>query len=134
MARAVAAGHVVEFAGEAVAALDMEARMTLCNMATEFSAMTAMIAPDAKTFEYLAGRTYAPANFDDPYWATLSSDKGAEFDREIIIEACPDRTNGELGHQSGAHGCGGCSSANGARACARLYGAGRGRAARRDPA
>ena len=81
------AGHAVEFAGEAVEALDMEARMTLCNMATEFSAMTGLIAPDAKTFEYLAGRTYAPASFDDPYWASLSSDEGAHFDQEIEIDA-----------------------------------------------
>ncbi|AOL24765.1 3-isopropylmalate/(R)-2-methylmalate dehydratase large subunit [Erythrobacter litoralis] len=81
------AGHVVEFAGEAVAALDMEARMTLCNMATEFSAMTGLIAPDETTFEYLAGRPYAPDNFDDPYWQTLRSDEDATFDREIVIEA-----------------------------------------------
>lgn len=81
------AGHVVEFAGEAVAALDMEARMTLCNMATEFSAMTGLIAPDAKTYEYLAGRPYAPADFSDPYWQTLTSDDGAQFDTEIVIDA-----------------------------------------------
>jgi len=81
------AGHAVEFAGEAVEALDMEARMTLCNMATEFSAMTGLIAPDAKTFEYLAGRPYAPANFDDPAWASLTSDAGARFDQEIEIDA-----------------------------------------------
>ncbi|MEE4339801.1 3-isopropylmalate dehydratase large subunit [Erythrobacter sp.] len=81
------AGHVVEFAGQAVAALDMEARMTLCNMATEFSAMTGLIAPDETTFEYLAGRPYAPDSFDDPYWQTLRSDENATFDREIVIEA-----------------------------------------------
>ncbi|MEL6876874.1 MAG: 3-isopropylmalate dehydratase large subunit [Pseudomonadota bacterium] len=81
------AGHVVEFAGETVRAMDMEARMTLCNMATEFSAMTGLIAPDTKTYEYLAGRTYAPANFDDPYWTTLTSDEDAQFDQEIVIDA-----------------------------------------------
>ena len=81
------AGHVVEFAGEAVRALDIEARMTLCNMATEFSAMTGIIAPDDKTFAYLAGRRYAPARFDDPHWQTLRSDEGAVFDREIEIDA-----------------------------------------------
>ncbi|MEQ8772487.1 MAG: aconitase family protein, partial [Erythrobacter sp.] len=81
------AGHVVEFAGEAVRGLDMEARMTLCNMATEFSAMTGLIAPDEATFEYLAGRPYAPDNFDDPYWASLRSDEDATFDREIVIDA-----------------------------------------------
>lgn len=81
------AGHAVEFAGEAVSALDMEGRMTLCNMATEFSAMTGIIAPDAKTFAYLAGRPYAPAAFDEAYWATLRSDPDATFDREIGIDA-----------------------------------------------
>ncbi|MBV7265239.1 3-isopropylmalate dehydratase large subunit [Erythrobacter ani] len=81
------AGHVVEFAGEAVTALDMEARMTLCNMATEFSAMTGLIAPDAKTFEYLSGRTYAPDDFGDPYWRSLATDEGAAFDCEIAIDA-----------------------------------------------
>ncbi|HSJ78265.1 MAG TPA: 3-isopropylmalate dehydratase large subunit, partial [Erythrobacter sp.] len=81
------AGHAVEFAGEAVRALDMEGRMTLCNMATEFSAMTGIIAPDTKTFEYLAGRPYAPKDFDDRYWRTLSSDDDAVFDREIGIDA-----------------------------------------------
>ncbi len=81
------AGYVVEFAGEAVRALDMEARMTLCNMATEFSALTGLIAPDQKTFEYLRGRPYAPADFSDPHWASLRSDKDAAFDREIEIDA-----------------------------------------------
>ncbi|MBC2669851.1 3-isopropylmalate dehydratase large subunit [Novosphingobium piscinae] len=81
------AGHIVEFAGEAVRALDMEARMTLCNMATEFAAVTAIIAPDETTFAWLAGRRYAPAHFDDPYWRELHSDEGAVFDREIAIDA-----------------------------------------------
>lgn len=81
------AGHVVEFAGPAVRALDMEARMTLCNMATEFAAMAAIIAPDEKTYAWLAGRRYAPAGFDAPYWRTLHSDEGAHFDREIVIDA-----------------------------------------------
>ncbi|WP_343614584.1 3-isopropylmalate dehydratase large subunit [Novosphingobium sp.] len=81
------AGHAVEFAGSAVTALDIEGRMTLCNMATEFSAMSAIIAPDETTFAYLAGRRYAPADFNDPYWQTLRSDDGAVFDREILIDA-----------------------------------------------
>jgi 3-isopropylmalate/(R)-2-methylmalate dehydratase large subunit len=81
------AGHAVEFAGSAVAALDMEARMTLCNMATEFSAMTGIIAPDDQTFAFLAGRPRAPARFDDPYWRGLHSDEDAAFDREIVIDA-----------------------------------------------
>lgn len=83
--------HAVEFAGEAVSALDMEGRMTLCNMATEFSAMTGMIAPDEKTFAWLEGRRYAPRGsqlalaLDD--WRSLSSDAGAKFDTEIEIDA-----------------------------------------------
>ena len=81
------AGHAVEFAGEAVTALDMEGRMTLCNMATEFGAMAGFIAPDAKAFDWLAGKRYAPANFDAPYWANLHSDEGAIFDAEITIDA-----------------------------------------------
>ena len=81
------AGHVVEFAGDAVRALDMEARMTLCNMATEFSAMTGLIAPDAKTYTYLSGRRYAPEDFAAPYWADLVSDDGAAFDQDITIDA-----------------------------------------------
>ncbi len=81
------AGHVIEFAGEAVEALDIEARMTLCNMATEFAAVTAIIAPDAKTYAALAGTRYAPADFDAPYWQALASDEGAVFDAEIVMDA-----------------------------------------------
>lgn len=61
--------------------------MTLCNMATECAAMTAIIAPDEKTFAYLAGRRFAPASFDDPAWQDLNSDNGARFDREIALDA-----------------------------------------------
>ncbi len=82
-----AAGHAVEFAGEAVTALDMEGRMTLCNMAIEFGAMSGFIAPDLKTFAYLGGRRYAPRAFSAPHWRTLKSDEGAVFDREITIDA-----------------------------------------------
>ena len=78
-------GFAVEFAGDAVSALDMEARMTLCNMATEFAAMTGMIAPDAMTFDYLRGRRYAPDILPD--WSDLRSDNGAVFDAEIAIDA-----------------------------------------------
>ena len=78
-------GHIVEFAGEAVAALDMEARMTLCNMATEFAAFSGIIAPDVRTVEYLKGRRYAPDPLPD--WSDLHSDADAAFDREISIDA-----------------------------------------------
>ena len=79
------AGHVVEFAGDAVTALDMEGRMTLCNMATEFAAFSGIIAPDDKTRDYLAGRRYAPDPL--PEWSDLRSDNDAMFDTEIHIDA-----------------------------------------------
>ncbi|MEO0440183.1 MAG: 3-isopropylmalate dehydratase large subunit [Pseudomonadota bacterium] len=84
-------GHAVEFAGEAVTALEMEGRMTLCNMATEFSAMSGFIASDHKTFDYLEGRRYAPKDAlwkqAVQHWKTLASDEGADFDQQIEIDA-----------------------------------------------
>ncbi|MEP5938390.1 MAG: 3-isopropylmalate dehydratase large subunit [Erythrobacter sp.] len=80
-------GYAVEFAGDAVTALDMEGRMTLCNMATEFGAMAGFVAPDNKTYAYLSGRRYAPTQFNGEYWSQLCSDDGAEFDKEIVIDA-----------------------------------------------
>lgn len=86
-----AKGHVVEFAGEAVRALDMEARMTLCNMATELSAVTAIIEPDSKTFDYLKGRAFSPkgAGWDAAvaHWQTLQTDADAAFDVEYVVDA-----------------------------------------------
>lgn len=84
-------GYAVEFGGNTVTALDIEARMTLCNMAVEFSAFTGLIAPDEKVFEYLKGRRYAPSqdNWDTAlsYWQNLGSDADAEYDWEIVINA-----------------------------------------------
>ena len=84
-------GFAVEFAGSAVRALEVEARLTLCNMATEFSAVTGLIAPDENTFTYLEGRRFAPkgADWDAAVasWRSLASDEGATFDREIVLEA-----------------------------------------------
>ena len=84
-------GHVVEYAGSAVAALDVEARLTLCNMATEFGAFTAIIAPDDAVFRYLQGRRYAPkgAEWDQALasWRDLRSDDGAIFDIEHRVDA-----------------------------------------------
>ncbi len=84
-------GYVVEFAGQAVRALEIEARMTLCNMAVEFGAFSGLIAPDEKTLAYVRGRTFAP---DGPawdsalaHWQSLASDSDARFDREIHIDA-----------------------------------------------
>jgi 3-isopropylmalate/(R)-2-methylmalate dehydratase large subunit len=85
-----ARGHMIEYAGSAVEALDVEARLTLCNMATELAAFSAMIAPDDMVYAYLAGRPYAPkgARWDKAlaYWRTIVSDPGARFAREIRID------------------------------------------------
>ena len=83
-------GHAVEYAGEAVAALSMEGRMTLCNLSIEGGARCGMVAPDELTFDYLRGRPYAPsgAAFDDAceYWRSLASDDEALFDREVRLD------------------------------------------------
>ncbi len=83
-------GYAVEYAGPAVEALEIEARLTLCNMATEFSAVTGFIAPDEKTFEYLRGRAHAPvgAEWEQAVeaWRALRTDEGAVFDKEIVID------------------------------------------------
>ena len=81
------AGHAVEYTGSAVAALDLDARMTLCNMATEFAAFTGIIAPDEAAFAALAGRRYAPQAFDSPYWQSLYSDPDAAFNAELSFDA-----------------------------------------------
>ncbi len=84
-------GHVIEYDGEAIRALSMEGRMTVCNMSIEAGARAGMIAPDAKTFEYLKGRPMSPkgAAWDMAmkYWETLRSDDGAHFDRVVKIDA-----------------------------------------------
>jgi len=84
-------GYVVEFCGDAIKNLSMEGRMTLCNMAIEAGARAGMVAPDEKTFEYLYGREFAPAGDDWEqalnYWKSISSDKGAEFDRAVVLAA-----------------------------------------------
>ncbi|MBM4191885.1 MAG: 3-isopropylmalate dehydratase large subunit [Gammaproteobacteria bacterium] len=83
-------GYAVEFAGPVVQQLDMEARLTLCNMVTEFSAVTGFIAPDETTFAYLRGRPYSPRDQDwelaIQHWRQLRSDEGAIFDRELSID------------------------------------------------
>jgi 3-isopropylmalate/(R)-2-methylmalate dehydratase large subunit len=86
-----AAGHVIEYAGSAIAGLTMEGRLTVCNMSIEAGARAGMIAPDDTTFEYLAGRPHAPAgrDWDDALarWRTLPTDAGAAFDREVTLAA-----------------------------------------------
>jgi 3-isopropylmalate/(R)-2-methylmalate dehydratase large subunit len=84
-------GHVIEYAGEAVTALSMEGRMTLCNMTIEAGARAGLIAPDQTTFAYVAGKPRAPkgAVFENAvmYWRTLKSDADAKFDSEIVLDA-----------------------------------------------
>ncbi len=84
-------GHVIEYAGSAVRALSMEARMTMCNMTIEAGARAGMVAPDDATFEFLAGREYAPkgAAWDAAVarWKTLPTDDGATFDETVSLDA-----------------------------------------------
>ena len=84
-------GYVIEYAGEAIRKLSMEARMTICNMTIEGGARAGLIAPDEITFEYIKGRPKAPQgeDFDEAvkFWKTLPSDEGAVYDKEVIINA-----------------------------------------------
>lgn len=83
-------GYALEFAGDAVRALSMEGRMTLCNMSIEAGARVGMVAPDEKTFDWLKDRPYSPRGGDWARavadWMRLPSDDGAEFDREVEID------------------------------------------------
>jgi len=84
-------GHVIEYRGEAITALDMEARMTICNMSIEAGARAGMIAPDEITFAYLKGRERAPQGSDweeaVERWKRLGTDEGATFDKTVTINA-----------------------------------------------
>ena len=84
-------GYVVEYAGEAIRDLSVEGRMTVCNMTIEAGARAGLIAPDEKTFAYIAGKPRSPkgAAFEAAvsYWKTLHTDEGAHFDAEIEIDA-----------------------------------------------
>jgi 3-isopropylmalate/(R)-2-methylmalate dehydratase large subunit len=86
-----ATGYFVEYAGEAIRALSMEERMTVCNLSIEMGARGGMIAPDETTFAYMKGREFAPKDeaWDKAlvYWKTLPTDEGAIFDREITFDA-----------------------------------------------
>ncbi len=86
-------GHVIEYRGEAVDALSMDERMTLCNMSIEAGARAGMVAPDDTTFEYLAGRPQVPkgAAWDAAVarWRTLHTDQDAAFDTSVTIDASP---------------------------------------------
>ncbi len=84
-------GHVFEYTGSAVRALDMEARMTVCNMSIEGGARAGMVAPDDTTFQYLAGREFSPrgSEWDRAVarWRELPTDPGASFDKSVALEA-----------------------------------------------
>src|SRR3989440_7221284 len=91
-----AAGHVIEYAGEAVRGLSMEGRMTLCNMSIEAGARAGMVAPDETTFAYVKGKRHAPQGAQWgkalAYWQGLPTDEGAVFDKVVEIDAtqlCP---------------------------------------------
>ena len=83
-------GYVVEYAGDAIRALSMEERMTVCNMSIEWGARAGMIAPDDTTFAYLEGREHAPrgAAFERAVedWRSLTSDPGAEYDSHVVVD------------------------------------------------
>jgi 3-isopropylmalate/(R)-2-methylmalate dehydratase large subunit len=84
-------GHVIEYAGDAIRALDMAGRLTVCNMSIEAGARAGLIAPDDVTFAYIEGRPYAPQGeaFDHAvaYWRTLPSDPDAIYDRTVVLDA-----------------------------------------------
>jgi 3-isopropylmalate/(R)-2-methylmalate dehydratase large subunit len=82
-------GHAVEYAGDAIRALSMENRMTVCNMTIEGGGRAGMVAPDETTFSYIRGRPGAPADFDAAVerWSDLPTDEGASFDTEVEVDA-----------------------------------------------
>ncbi|WP_047151053.1 3-isopropylmalate dehydratase large subunit [Aneurinibacillus tyrosinisolvens] len=86
-----ATGYVIEYTGEAIRALSMEERMTVCNMSIEAGARAGLIAPDETTFAYLEGRRFAPKGEEwekaVEAWRALSTDEGAQYDKRVVIEA-----------------------------------------------
>ena len=96
-------GYVIEYRGEAIRALSMEARMTVCNMSIEAGARAGMIAPDETTFDYLEGRPHAPqgADWDAALadWRLLRTDDDAVFDHEVVIDASDPVAVRHVGHE-----------------------------------
>jgi len=84
-------GHVIEYRGSAIRSLSLEGRMTVCNMSIEAGARAGLVAPDQTTFDYLKGRDHAPNGADWEAavadWSTLTSDEGATWDTEVVIDA-----------------------------------------------
>ena len=106
-------GYVIEYAGDAVSALSMEGRMTLCNLAIESGARAGLVAPDEKTIAYLGNKEFAPKGQDweaaVAYWKSIGTDPGAKFDKEVEIDAAtiaPQVTWGTSPEQvTGVDGC-----------------------------
>ncbi len=88
---AAGTGYAVEYAGSAIRDMDLEGRMTLCNLSIEWGAKVGVIAPDERTYAWLAGRRYAPSGGDwdaaQAYWQTLATDSDARFERELEVDA-----------------------------------------------
>jgi len=86
-----AIGHIIEYSGDAVSDMEVEGRMTLCNMSIEAGARTAIVAPDEKTFSYVKGTPLAPKGSEweeaVKYWKSLKSDPNAKYEKEIEIDA-----------------------------------------------
>ena len=86
-----AVGHVIEYAGPGIERLSVEERMTVCNMSIEAGARAGLVSPDQKVFDYIKGRPYAPAGalWDQAlsYWRTLASDRGAHYDKKVVVTA-----------------------------------------------
>ncbi len=82
-------GYVIEYAGDAIKNIDMEGRMTICNMTIEGGGRAGLIAPDETTIEWVKGRVAAPVNFAETAegWSQLATDDGAEYDKELTIDA-----------------------------------------------
>jgi len=82
-------GYVIEYTGDTIRSLSMEERMTVCNMSIEAGARAGMIAPDAKTYDYLRGREFAPQDFSQAVarWEQLPSDNGALYDKSLVFQA-----------------------------------------------
>ena len=84
-------GHAIEFRGKTIDEMSIESRLTLCNMAIEFGAMTGIMSPDEKTIDYISGKAFAPKEEEqelaEEYWAKLKSDEDAHFSKVIEIDA-----------------------------------------------
>ena len=84
-------GHAIEFRGKTIDEMSIESRLTLCNMAVEFGAMTGIMSPDEKTIDYISGKAFAPKEEEqelaEEYWAKLKSDEDAHFSKVIEIDA-----------------------------------------------